>query len=240
MPTTFTVDHQKMLDRVAKLLRQAHDAESGDRPAEAEAFQDKAFKLMADHGISEALARARVDGLDITDEAKAASAYVHFVGSYQDMQAELFWDLCEAMHCQAVRLKRRPGKIVMRVYGMADHLRRLHDMWTLLAPQAQHGMSNAHPGPGAPGSAVAAFRRSWLEGFAEQISLRIRKAEDAAARAAGELVLYRSDSERADSAMRADYPDLSITMSERRTDFGGYAQGGMAGDAAQLHRSVDQ
>jgi hypothetical protein len=138
-----------MIDRMAKLLRQAEDAELGDRPAEARAFQDKAFELMATYGISEALVRARLDDLDITDEAIAASVYVHLTGSYQDMQTELLWGVCEALHCQAVRL-RRPDRIVMRVYGMLDHLRRLQDMWTLLAPQAQRGMANAHPGPGNP------------------------------------------------------------------------------------------
>lgn len=66
MSTVSTAD-QKMLDRIAKLLRQAEDAELGDRPAEASAFQDKAFALMAAHGVSEALARARLDGLDITE-----------------------------------------------------------------------------------------------------------------------------------------------------------------------------
>jgi hypothetical protein len=87
---------------------------------------------------------------------------------------------------------------------------------------------------------VTAFRRSWLDGFVQQIKARIIKAEDAAAAAEGALVLYRSDSERAESAMKADYPNARVCTSNRRTDFNGYAQGGMAGDSAQLHRSVSR
>lgn len=226
-----------MLDRIAKLLRQAEDAELGDREAEANAFQDKAFALMATHGVSEALARARLDGLDITDEAKAGSVYVHFVGNYQLMQAELFWEVCEAMHCQAVKLN-RAKMTVMRVYGMPDHLTRLQTLWTLLAPQAQRGMTIAHPGPGASSADVATFRRSWLVGFAHQINTRIRKAEDAAAAAEGALVLYKSDQQRADEALRADYPNVAEGTSSRGLNFDGYGQGGLAGSAAQLHRSV--
>jgi Protein of unknown function (DUF2786) len=231
---TSTAD-QKMLDRIAKLLRQAEDAELGDRPAEATAFQDKAFALMATHGVSEAMARARLDGLNITDEAKAASVYVHFVGTYQRMQAELFWQLCAAMHCQAIML----GKgNTLRVYGMADHLTRLQSMWELLAPQAQRGMANAHPGPGASSAEVANFRRNWLEGFANQINARILKAEDAAAAAEGALALYKSDQQRADEAMHTDYPHPGSVTISRGFNVDGYDQGGMAGSAAQLHRSV--
>lgn len=231
----------KMVDKIAKLLRQAEDAELGDRPDEANAFQDKAFELMASHGISEALARARVDGLDITDEAKAASVYVHFVGTYQRMQVELFWEICLAMHCEAVHLNGRARTMtVMRVYGMPDHLARLQTMWTLLAPQAQRGMANAHPGPRATSAEVSTFRRSWLEGFAGQIKNRIVKAEDKAAAAEGALVLYKSDQQRADDAMRTDFPKLSYTSTVRGVDWTGYDQGNTAGSAAQLHRSVTE
>jgi Protein of unknown function (DUF2786) len=182
---TTTDQHQKMIDKVAKLLRNAEDAELGNRPAEAEAFQDKAFQIMADYGISEALIRARKDGLDIKIDAKAASIYVHFAGKYQRAQCELFWALCGAMQCEAVRVKKsRRETFSMRVYGMADHLQRLRDIWTLLAPQAQWGMENARPGWSTSSAYVAAYRRSWLTGFADQISHRIRKAEDAAAAAA--------------------------------------------------------
>jgi hypothetical protein len=230
--------HAKMVDRVAKLLRQSEDAQLAGREAEAEAFQEKAFELMAAYGISEAMARARQDGLDIKVEAKASSSWVTFQGSYQSMQAELFWALCGAMQCQAVRFSRR-RQISMRVYGMADHLQRLQDIWTLLAPQAQRGMENAHPGPWSSAAEVTVYRRSWLEGFSDEVGHRIRKAENAAATEAGALELYKSDRKRAELAMHTDYADLKPIESNRRIDPFGYEQGERDGKAAQLNRSVE-
>jgi hypothetical protein len=126
----------------------------------------------------------------------------------------------------------------LRVYGMPDHLARLQTMWTLLAPQAQRGMANAHPGPGASSAFVANFRRNWLEGFAGRIKTRILKAEDAAAAAEGALVLYKSDQQRADDAMHIDYPKPGSITSSRGFNVDGYDQGDAAGGAAQIHRSV--
>jgi hypothetical protein len=95
--------HHKMVDLVAKLLRQAEDAELADRTAEMIAFQERAFQIMADYGIDEALARARQDGLDVKVDPKAASVYIHLEGKYQSMQAELFWEIAGAMQCTALR-----------------------------------------------------------------------------------------------------------------------------------------
>ena len=228
--------HGKMLDKVAKLLRQAEDADHAGRVAEAEAFQGKAFALMANHGISAALARARKDGLDITTEAKADSVYVRLQGKYVPMQRRLLCALCEALHCDAVGIQRTTA---MNVYGMRDHLQRLSDMWTLLAPQAQRGMETAHPGLYATSSEVTVYRRSWLEGFANVISQRISKAEDAAAAAAGELVLYKSDKRRAEEAMHAANPKLVYTRSQRSYDPTGYMHGTREGQSAHLHRGVE-
>jgi hypothetical protein len=230
-------DHEKMVDRVAKLLRQAEDAELAGRDAEMIAFQEKAFDIMATYGISEALARARQNGLDIKVDAQAASAYVHFEGAYQRMQAELFWEMSGAMQCQALRFNSR-GKVSMRVYGMPDHLQRLQDIWVLLAPQAQRGMEKAHPGAWSSSSEVVMYRRSWLAGFGDTIGRRIRKAENKAAADAGALELYKSDKERAELALRTDYPHTSEVTSNVDYDSFGYDQGCQAGEAAQLHRSV--
>jgi hypothetical protein len=230
-------DHEKMVDRVGKLLRQAEGAELAGHDDEAVAFQQKAFDLMASYGISEALARARQDGLDIKVDPKAASMYVHFDGAYQRMQAELFWEMCSAMQCQAVRFGSR-GTVKMRVYGMSDHLQRLQDIWVLLAPQAQRGMEKAHPGAWSSSAEVTKYRRSWLAGFGDTIGSRIRKAENKAAADAGALELYRSDKERAELALRTDYPNLTAVTSNDDYDPFGYEQGCQAGEAAQLHRSV--
>lgn len=82
------------------------------------------------------------------------------------------------------------------------------------------------------------YRRNWLNGFARAVGSRIRKAEQTAAADAGALVLYKSDRERAEMAMHADFPDLVYVKSRRRYDDAGYLHGQLDGEAAQLHRSV--
>lgn len=237
-PKTPTADHhQKMVDRVAKLLRQAEDAERAGRDAEMVAFQEKAFAIMASYGIDEALARARQDGLDIKVEAKAASVCIHLHGSYQPQQAVILHRVAAAMHCQTLQIGGRGG-ITMKTYGMPDHLQRLQDMWELLAPQALRGVRNARPDKYWDPSELKVYRRNWLRGFAGEIAARIADAENRAAAAAGALVLYKSDIQRAELAMRAEHPNTRRIVSYARYDRRGYAQGQLAGKTAQLHRSV--
>jgi hypothetical protein len=51
-------------------------------------------------------------------------------------------------------------------------------------------------------------------------------------------VLYKSDGERAELAMRTEHPNVTTTTSRRYYDHRGYQQGQLAGKAAQLHKSV--
>lgn len=230
--------HVKMVDRVAKLLRQAEDAERAGRHGERIAFQEKAFAIMAQYGIDEALARARQDGLDVKIDPKAESIFVHLHGAYQPQQWTVLDGMAGAMHCKTMRT-RVEGRTAIRIYGMPDHLRRVEDMSKLLQPQALHGVANARPlDEWCSGSRVRVYRRNWLEGYSDEISGRIRKAENQAAASAGAVVLYRSDKERAELAMNRDYPDLTYTSNRRVFDYDGYEQGCQAGQSAQLHRSV--
>lgn len=112
-------------------------------------------------------------------------------------------------------------------------------MWELLAPQAQRGVALAEPPDGHRDPAeLVVYRRNWLSGFAAEIGGRIAKAENQAAAAAGALVLYGSDAERAELAMRSEHPNITTTSCRRYYDRRGYQQGRLAGKAAQLNRSV--
>lgn len=233
-----TAKHDRMLDRVAKLLRQAEDAEKAGRDAERIAFQERAFEIMAVYGIDEALARAKQDGLDGKVDAKAASIRITMEGKYKPMQAVLLGQVARAMHCKPLQLGTQ-GRITLRIYGMPDHLKRLQDIWSLLIPQALWGLTNAEPPFGYSHSGeLRVYRRNWLAGFASQVESRIYKAENAAAAAAGALVLYKSDKERAEIALAEDYPKTSTIKSRRYYDSSGYTQGALAGQSANIHRSL--
>ncbi len=230
---------EKLTQRVAKMLRLAEDAERRGEEAEKIAFQEKAFEIMAAYGIDEALARATQDGLDAKIDAKAASVYIRLSGKYMPMQASLLGTIAKAMHCEALQLSTR-GKITLRVYGMPDHLERLQTIWELLQPQALRGIASAEPPMGYNHSGeLRVYRRNWLAGFGQEIRNRIYKMENAAAAAAGALVLYKSDKERAELAMRTDYPKTYQVTSRRRFSADGYTQGQQAGKSASLNRSVN-
>ncbi len=234
--------HQKLLDTIKKLLRQAEDADLGDRPQEAAAYQEKAFDLMAEHGVSDAMLRAQRD--DARVDANAESVTVHLTGSYLPMQQELFWGLSRVMHCRAVGWPVRNKKAKMEVFGMPDHLRRVRDMWMLLIPQAERGIANAHPGRWSSAAQVTSFRRGWIEGFGQTVCGRIAKAENKAATAGKALQLYVSDAKRAEIAMYDKWPGLKTAKGhtrERELDYDGYDgyfQGCMDGESAQLNRSI--
>jgi hypothetical protein len=93
---------ERMTDRVAKLLRQAEDAERSGRDEEMVAFQTKAFAIMSEYGIDEALARERQNGMNVKVDVKADSMYMTMSGKYKPVQAALFYYLAEAMHCKSI------------------------------------------------------------------------------------------------------------------------------------------
>jgi hypothetical protein len=241
-------DHyQKMVDRVAKLLRQAADAERARRDAEKIAFQEKAFAIMANYGIDEVLARARQEGLDVRVDPKAASAYISLTGGYQPAQAVVLFEMADAMQCTAVQFTPPAGRrgISFRVYGMPEHLCRLQDMWGLIAPQIQYGLAHACPvGSWANPAETRAYRHHWLLGFGEEVANRIRSAERAAAAAAGAVELYRSDRSRAESAMNDDYPHLRENdydpYDRYHVGWQGYDHGQRDGKGARLHWSLEE
>ncbi|MEB4210988.1 DUF2786 domain-containing protein [Mycobacterium sp. 94-17] len=229
---------QELLTTLKKLQAKADDAELGDRPAEANAYHEKIAQLMAKYGVSEAMLRSH--GGDSKINANAKSVTVHLVGSYLPMQAHLLGQLCHAMQCSSVRWPQRDRKIKMQLYGMEDHLRRIRDMWDLLMPQADRGITNAHPGFGAKPSEVATHRRNWIDGFGDAVYSRIQNAENTAAQTAGAVELYKSDRERAEIAMYAEHPRVKAPKaSDRQHDPFGYEQGWSDGQSARLNKEID-
>lgn len=227
---------QKLLTTLKKLQAKADDAELGDRPAEANAYREKIAKLRAENGVSEAMLRSH--GGDSKIDANAKSVTVHLVGSYLPMQAELLARICSAMQCSAVWWPQRDKKIKMQLFGMEDHLRRIRDTWEEVIPQAERGITNAHPGLGAKPSEVTTHRRNWIDGFGDAVYSRIQNAENTAAQTAGAVELYESDRDRAEIAMRAAHPRAKAKTNYRQPDPFGYEQGWSDGQSARLNKEI--
>jgi hypothetical protein len=211
-----------LLARVRKLLAKAEDPAC--TPAEAEAFTAKATELIAKYGVDQALLAAADPALD-----PVGDRVVPLDPPYALDKAGLLAAVAVPLRCRVVRRTRE--RVQVHLFGHAADLERVELLFTSLLVQAAHGLS-AVPIP--PHEHPAAYRRSWLAGFAHAIGGRLWQAEkDAAAGAPGaELVLvHRTDL--VDRRMAEAYPRLR-TAGRRRLAGGGLEQGYAAGRTADL------
>lgn len=226
------------LDRVRKLLAKA---ERAGTPDEAEIYTAKAVELMARHGIDDAvLASAGAGGQARADPIGAVRITVE--DPYSAGKARLLGWTAAASGCRWVMHDARGGTVgAVTVFGHASDRERVEVLYTSLLLQASRELGRLRPPD--PGESVAAYRRSWLYGFAARIHERLREA---AARAAEErdagrpgvstaLVLAdreagveRAYAEAFPSLRRARRPSVSGS---------GYGRGAEAADRADIGAS---
>ncbi|MBO4205343.1 DUF2786 domain-containing protein [Micromonospora echinofusca] len=214
-----------MLARVRKLLAKAEDPACG--PAEAALFTAKATELIARYGVDRALLAAQDPTTDPVGDRT-----VDIVAPYALDKAGLLAAVADPLRCRCVRRRERTG-YAMHLFGFASDLERVELLFTSLLVQAAHGLAAAVV---PRGEHPAAFRRSWLAGFAREVGTRLRAAEEeAATRPAATLVaLVLADrSTRVDQRLAEVYPRLR-TAAARRLVGGGLAQGAAAGRRADL------
>ncbi|RKR89041.1 uncharacterized protein DUF2786 [Micromonospora pisi] len=218
-----------MLEKVRKLLAMAEDPAC--TPAEAEAFTAKATELIARYGVDRALLAARDPATD-----SVGDRVVELLAPYALDKAGLLAAVAGALRCRAVRRRSESG-FAMHLFGFASDLERVELLFTSLLVQAAHGLAaTAVP----VGDQPAAFRRSWLAGFAYAVAERLRTAESEAAARPGTstggtsvaLVLADRSSE-VQRRMAEVYPRLR-TASARRLAGGGAGHGAEAGRRADL------
>ena len=211
-----------LLARVRKLLAKAEDPAC--TPAEAEAFTAKATELIAKYGVDQALLAAEDPSRD-----PVGDRVVPLDPPYALDKAGLLAAVAVPLRCRVVR-KTRAG-VQVHLFGHAADLERVELLFTSLLVQAAHGLAAvpvpAHEHP-------AAFRRSWLAGFAHAIGGRLREAEQAAQQAApGAALVLVHRSDLVERRMAEAYPKLR-TAGRRRLAGGGLEQGYAAGQAASL------
>ena len=166
-----------ILEKVRKLLAKAEDP--GCTPAEAEALTDKAAQLIAKYGVDRALLAATAPQTD-----PLGDLVLDVAPPYALDKAGLLSTVAGALRCRSVRRKTwTPAgyAYAMHLFGFSSDLERVELLYTSLLVQASLGLSVAEiPGWDSP----AAFRRSWLVGFAYAIGERLRLAEQRASDAA--------------------------------------------------------
>jgi hypothetical protein len=232
--TTGTGKTGTKLETVRKLLAKAERAATA---AESEIYTAKAVELMARHGIDAALLAASTPGSDAIGPLR-----IGMQDPYSAGKARLLGWTAAALGCRWVLHGAWGGKVAaVTVFGHASDRERVEVLYTSLLLQATAQLVRARPA--WPGESVAAYRRSWLEGFAAQIHRRLVEAEeraagDATARApasgaTGVAVVLADRRRRVDEEFATTYPRLA-TLRPSALSGSGRTAGALAGQRADL------
>jgi hypothetical protein len=134
---------------------------------------------MARHGIDAALLAAADPGRD-----DVGATRVDIADPYSAGKARLLAWTAGALRCRALLHQVRGGRVTaVTVFGFSSDRERVELLFTSLLVQAARELGRCRPA--LRGESVAAYRRSWLHGFALQVHRRLAEAEDRAARPGG-------------------------------------------------------
>ena len=223
------------LGRIRKLLAKA---ERAGTPEEAQTYTDKAVQLMARHGVDMALLAAAEPGCD-----EIGATRVDLADPYTAGKARLLGWTAVALRCRAVLHQAAGGRVAaVTVFGFASDRERVEMLFTSLLLQAAAELARGRPA--RAGESVAAYRRSWLHGFAVSVHRRLAAAEAAAEADAGSRtqagaggrragLVLADRRERVDRAYAEAFPVLG--RGHRPALSGtGFSAGAAAGERADL------
>ena len=218
----------RVLERVRKLLARAEHPATP--PAEAEACSAKAAELMSRHLIDEAM-------LESTGQHAAAPVVRHVVvvPPYSVAKAVLLDEVAKAFRIRvAIGGDRGPDGRRCTLVGFPSDLAMAELLFTSLLLQASSAMLAASPGH----SAVRAFRRAFLFGYAGAIGRRLRDVQrgaeqEAAGQTPGTAVVLADRSARVDAAFAEQFPHLRALRATVSSG-GGLVAGHVAGATADL------
>jgi Protein of unknown function (DUF2786) len=232
------------LDTIRKLLAKADGAATSE---EAQTYTEKAVAMMARHGIDEALLAASL-GPEAAGRDEIGTCDIPMADPYSAGKARLLAWTASALRCRAVLHEAGGGRVSgVTVLGFASDRARVELLYTSLLLQA--GTQLVALRPDWAGESVAAYRRSWLHGFALRVHQRLLDAEAAAladapshpsasaADGRSVAVVLADRTDRVERAYAATFPRLGRA---RRASLSGsgYAAGDRAGTRADLGRTA--
>lgn len=211
---TATGTHQdRQLATIRGLLAKA---EATEFEQEAEAFFNKASELIARWAIDEAMLW---DGADVGQRENPDELQLRVDSPYLAQKAILVSGVAKANGCRAVRLSGGRGarSEIVSVVGFPSDLRWVETLVTSLLVQLTTTMLRSAP-RGLTPSASAAWRRSYIVGFAETVTARLTEDRSSAAgtdddrnRTAG----GGGDEAGGDGAARGDGPSVALVLASR-------------------------
>jgi hypothetical protein len=168
---------------VRKLLAKAEGAAT-----EAEAYNAMARRLITEHGIDVAVLAADGNGpADVIGGTRIA-----MTNPYSPEKARLLGWIASALGVRSVLHHHTPSNIrAVTIFGYESDRARVELLYTSLLLQASSQLSVARPQPtpaqqwealryGRPLPSLAAYRRSWLHGYATEVHRRLVAAQEAA------------------------------------------------------------
>ncbi|WIX81735.1 DUF2786 domain-containing protein [Amycolatopsis carbonis] len=224
--------HDTQLERIRKLLAKAEDP--AVTAEEAELYNTKAAELIARYGIDNAMLAAAGQGSDDITVLK-----IPIENPYSRDKASLLTNIAYPLRCRTLLHRVGQGVDAVTVFGFKSDLGRVELLFTSLLLQASTQLTRVRPDDRVFRESLAAYRRTWLHGFARAVHDRLVRAEDTAAREysgsgvqSAELVV-RDRTTLVQSAFDREYGDLRAAA-PRRLSGSGYREGHQAGTRATL------
>lgn len=170
------MQHNGKLAKVRALLAKAEDPAATE--AETETYRAKAYELMAEHGIEQAMLNA-----DKPVSDKPADRKFTVPNPWSMERIRLMNGLAHAMGCEFIHLsnQRQPGARHGHVFGYESDIARMELLYTSLLLQMDNELART---PVPYGHSPRAWRRSWLVGFVHIVTVRVKEAEARARRLA--------------------------------------------------------
>lgn len=217
----------RLLERVRALLAKA---ESTTFAEEAEALSAKAQELMARHSIDQAM----LDSASFGPRGAVIGRRIGVDDPYAAAKSLLLDYVADANRCRAVWSS---GMGFSTVFGIRHDIDAVELLFTSLLRQATTAMLDH--GRHVQRARGAAFRRSFLLGYASRIGARLSDAKDAATSDAadvhgdGLLPVLAAGASAVDEAINEAFPEMTAKRFSVG-DFGGWAAGTAAADVASL------
>ena len=240
--------HQRADDpRLVTIRNLLAKAEATEFPDEAEAFFNKASELIARYSLDEAMvwASASSHGREEPEELRLE---IH--SPYLTQKSVLVGAVASAHGCRTVRLSRGRGERseIVSIVGFPSELRWVDTIFTSLIVQLTSAMLSGSPAGLTP-SASAAWRRSFIMGFAQEVSDRLEEDRRAAAAqtdaaqreatsspGASVSVVLASRADEVDADFRRRYPRVRTSWASSGRSRAGEKAGRAAGRSASLDR----
>lgn len=189
---------EQKLEVIRKLLAKAERAAT---PEEADAYNVKAAEMMARHGVDAAMVAARPNG---GSRDEVGSIRLSMTDPYSTEKAQLAYGVARAMGCQLVQHvgHGRSRVDAVTVMGFRSDLQRVELTFTSLLLQATRSVVRQRP-PEWSRESPAAFRRTYLVGFTNEVHRRLVAAE-------------RGAVEQHDATAHTGAPSAALVVADRR------------------------